>query len=200
MTGTDRIKAKIIEDARKTADENLSKARQEAEGIIAEAEKKAREEAEKAKLAAQAEAESLKKRTAAIYSLEERKRMLKVRQDMVDAAFNAAFEKTLQLPAEEYGRFIKRLILESVREGEGEILFNETDRSRLGDKYVKAINKTLKAEGKSAVLTLSEHTIPNRGGFVLKYGDMEINSTLELIFDMMRPQLEAEVASILFKE
>jgi len=200
MTGIDRIKAKILDDARKVADENMSRAKQEAERIIAEAEKQAQEENEKARQAAEAEAAELKKRMAAVSSLEERKRMLKVRQDMVDAAFRAAFEKTLHLSTEEYGRFLKRFILESVREGEGEILFNESDRSRLGARFVEEINQTLKAKGKASILTLSGQTIPNRGGFVLKYGDMEINSTLELIFNMARPQLEAEVASILFKE
>lgn len=200
MTGIDRIKAKILDDARKAAEENISRAKQEAERIIAEAEKQVKEETEKVRQAAEAEAADLKKRMAAVSSLEERKRMLKVRQDMVDAAFRAAFEKTLHLPAEEYGRFLKRFILESVREGEGEILFNENDLSRLGARFVEEINQTLRAEGKAAVLTLSGQTIPNQGGFVLKYGDMEINSTLELIFNMARPQLEAEVASILFKE
>ena len=35
MTGIDRIKAKILDDARGIADENLNRARQEAERIIA---------------------------------------------------------------------------------------------------------------------------------------------------------------------
>jgi len=198
MTGIDRIKAKILDDAKEIAEENLNRARQEAERIIAEAKSKANEETKKAGQAAMAEAANLRKTADAVSSLEERKRMLKVRQDMVDAAFRAAFEKTLKLPAEEYGGIIRRFILESARDGEGEILFNETDRSRLGEKYLKEINEVLKAEGRKAVLRLSGQTIPNRGGFVLKYGDLEINCTLEIIFNMLRPRLEAEVASILF--
>jgi len=198
MTGIDRIKAKILDDARAIARENLDRARQEAERIIAEAREKAKEEAEKARQAAIAEAANLKKTIDAVSSLEERKRMLKVRQDMVDAAFKAAFEKTLRLPAEEYGSLMRRFILESVRDGEGEILFNEADRKRLGEKYVEDINKALKAECRTSVLKLSGQTIPNQGGFVLRYGEMEINCTLELIFSMLRPRLEAEVASILF--
>lgn len=199
MTGIDRIKAKILDDARGIADENLNRARQEAERIIAEAQKQALQETENTKQAATAEAENIRKTMDAVSSLEERKRMLKVRQEMVEAAFEAAFEETLKLPVDEYGRLIKGFILESVREGEGEILFNEADRSRLGLQYVEEINTSLRAEGKTSVLRLSGNTIPSRGGFVLKYGDMEINSTLEIIFSMLRPQLEAEVASILFK-
>ena len=69
--------------------------------------------------------------------------MLKVRQEMVEAAFEAAFEETLKLPVDEYGRLIKGFILESVREGEGEILFNEADMSRLGLQYFEEINTTI---------------------------------------------------------
>lgn len=199
MTGTDRIKAKILEDSKKIADENLSKARQEAQRLVTEAQKEALVRTEKARQAALDEASNLKKRMIAVASLEERKRMLKVRQSMVNAAFKTAFEKVVKLPVEEYGQFLKGIIIDSVRKGEGEILFNETDQSRLGSQYIEEINKMLKAEGKASELRLSKDTIPNRGGFVLKYGEMEINCTLEIMFDMNIPKLEAEVASILFK-
>ena len=33
----------------------------------------------------------------------------------------------------------------------------------------------------------------------MRYGEMEINCTLEIIFSLLRPRLEAEVASILFE-
>ena len=160
MTGIDRIKAKILDDARGIADENLNRARQEAERIIAEAQKQALQETENTKQAATAEAENIRKTMDAVSSLEERKRMLKVRQEMVEAAFEAAFEETLKLPVDEYGRLIKGFILESVREGEGEILFNEADRSRLGLQYVEEINTSLRAEGKTSVLRFSGNTIP----------------------------------------
>ena len=61
MTGIDRIKTKILDDAKEIAEENLNRARQEAERIIAEARGKAREEAGKARQAAKAEAANLKK-------------------------------------------------------------------------------------------------------------------------------------------
>lgn len=198
MAGIERIKNKILDDARKTADETLSRARREAEQIIQDARLKAEEEAEKARQAAMVEAEDMRKSMEAVSSLEKRKRMLKVRQDMVDRAFAEAFEKILNLPVDEYGSFMKRLILESACEGEGEILFNETDRARLGERFVRDVNRTLRSEGRKSVLRLSDETIPNKGGFVLRYGEMEINSTLEIIFSTSRPRLETEVASILF--
>ena len=71
MTGIDRIKAKILDDARGIADENLNRARQEAERIIAEAQKQALQETENTKQAATAEAENIRKTMDAVSSLEE---------------------------------------------------------------------------------------------------------------------------------
>ena len=199
MTGTDRIKAKIMEEAKKGAEQNLSEAERETQGLVAAAEKDAQERIAKSRATAEGEAANLKKRMQAVANLEERKRMLKVRQDMVDAAFKAALQKTVDLPDKEYGDLLAGFIINSVRVGECEILFNEVDKGRLGIKYVKKINDTLKSMGKASVLKLSANTVRSKGGFTLKYGDMEINSTLEIILSQLRPKLEAEVAGILFK-
>ena len=71
MTGIDRIKAKILDDARGIADENLNRARQEAERIVAEAQKQALQETENTKQAATAEAENIRKTMDSVFSLEE---------------------------------------------------------------------------------------------------------------------------------
>lgn len=199
MSGTDRIKAKILEDAKNNTEQNLSEARSEAQSLISAAEKDALARLAKAKATAEEDAANLKKRMQAVASLEERKRMLKVRQDMVGAAFEAAVEKTVGLPEKEYGNLLMGFILKSVRDGECEILFNEADKARLGAKYVQKINDTLKSMGKASSLKLSPDTVRSRGGFILKYGEMEINSTLEIILSILRPKIEVEVAAVLFK-
>lgn len=45
---------------------------------------------------------------------------------------------------------------------------------------------------------MSEDSIETAGGFILRYNAMEINNTFEVIFEMIKPQLENEVAKILF--
>lgn len=70
MAGIERIKTKILDDARKTADETLSRARREAEQIIQDARLKAEKETEKARQAAMVEAEDMRKSVEAVSSLE----------------------------------------------------------------------------------------------------------------------------------
>jgi V/A-type H+-transporting ATPase subunit E len=199
MTGTDRIINRIMEEAKNAAERNLADARKEAQSLIAAAEKEAAEKIASARAAAEAEAADLKRRMHAVANLEERKRMLKVRQDMVDAAFEAALEKAVRLPDKDYGELLKGFILNSVRDGECEILFNEADKKRLGEKFVKEVNQTLKGMGRTSALKLSADALNSRGGFILRYGNMEINSTLEIVMSLLRPRLEAEVAEMLFK-
>ena len=45
---------------------------------------------------------------------------------------------------------------------------------------------------------MSQDSIKTAGGFVLRYEDMEINSTFEVIFEIMRSRLENDVVKILF--
>lgn len=186
-------------DAKEKAGKALEAARNEARKIIAEAEKDAADRAESARQSAEAEADSLKKRMLSVANLEDRKRMLKVRQDMVDAAFESALEKVVNLPDDEYGNLLQGFILNSVREGEGEISLNRADKYRLGEKFVKKVNDKLKSIGKASSLKLSSGEIGSKGGYILKYGNMEINGTIEIIIGMLRPKLESEVAAILFE-
>lgn len=199
MTGTDRIKEKIMEDARKTAEQILSDARSEAQEIISAAEKEALVAITRVKDSAEEEGVNQKKRMFAIASLEERKNALKARQDMVDRAFAEAMNKLVTLPDKEYSTVLKHYIIQSVREGVGEFLLNEADKKRLGEAFVTELNEALKKAGKNASLTLAKDVIRAKGGFILRYGEMEINSTLEIMMSQLRPQLEVQVANILFK-
>lgn len=199
MTGTDRIKEKIMEDARKTAEQILSDARSEAQEIISAAEKEALVAITRVKDSAEEEGVNQKKRMFAIASLEERKNALKARQDMVDRAFAEAMRRLNSLSDKEYGAFLSAYIIQSVREGVGELLLNEADKKRLGEAFVTELNEALKKAGKNASLTLAKDVIRAKGGFILRYGEMEINSTLEIMMSQLRPQLEVQVANILFK-
>jgi V/A-type H+-transporting ATPase subunit E len=70
----------------------------------------------------------------------------------------------------------------------------------LGEGFLSEINQKLKAKGISAELSLAKDSLSASGGFILRYGDLEINCTLEIILKMQRPNMESEVARILFNE
>ena len=200
MNGAEKIKERILEDARSLHDKILEEANAQARSIIAEAEKEAFQKLTLISEKAREEAGLIKQRYKAAESMEERKNMLKVRQECIDEAFDAALRKLSDMPDDKYKRFIEGIILNTAKNEDGFIVFNERDKKRLGEKFISEINQKLKVKGMSAVLRMEKDSLDASGGFILRYGELEINCTLEIILDMQRPNMETEVAKILFNE
>lgn len=198
MNGAEKIKERILADARALSEKILEDAEREAQSIIGSAEREAFKRVTIMTEKAKEEAIHIKQRLMAVSGLENRKRALKAKQDCVDEAFDMALSRLANLPDEKYSRFLEEILINAVKDGEGEIIFNTRDNERLGQKFVKSINERLKKLGGKASLTLAKETLKSYGGFVLKYGDMELNCTLEILLAMERPVLESEVAAILF--
>jgi V/A-type H+-transporting ATPase subunit E len=198
MTGTEKIKAKILEDAKNKAFEIEEQARQEARSITDQALKEA--EIKKAEILKKAEAEGQEvyRRLISVAGLEARKEILKAKQDMVEEAFAKAVEKITGLPDTDYQKMLEEMVAGAASDGTGEILLSERDIKRVDKNFADNINRHVKTAGKNGELVLSNENIQTAGGFVLRYGDMEINGTFEIVFDMLRPQIENDVVNILF--
>lgn len=198
MTGTEIIKSKILEDARAKAAQTEEQARQEARKIIDQAQEEAAQKKAEILKKAEADGGEVYRRHLSVAGLEGRKAILQAKQDMVEAAFKAALERVSNLPDREYQKLIEDMVVHAATKGSGEILLSEKDRSRMNNELMSNINKRLKDAGTDGALVLSEESIRAAGGFILRSGDMEINSTLEILFEMLRPKLENEVVKILF--
>lgn len=198
MTGTERIKNKILEDAHAKAADIELQAKREAEEIMDSALKEAAKRKEA--LLSKAEEEGLEeyRRLVSMAGLEGRREVLKVKQEMVESAFKKAMEKIVKMPDTEYQKFLEEMAVSAATKGTGEIVLAEKDKKRIDRKFIDNINRRLEQAGKSASITLSKDSIRASGGFVLKSGDIEVNSTLEIIFEMIKPVCESEVVKILF--
>ncbi len=198
MTGTEKIKTKILEDAAATAAALEEQAKQEAAAILAEASETARKKNEEIISKAEAEGTEVYRRMMAVAGLDGRKELLRAKQDMVDTAFRKAMDEVIQLPDMEYQKLIEKMITSAALNGDGEILMSEADIRRMDTQFLSNIRNQLDSIGKTGRLTLSTEGITTKGGFILRYGDMEINSTFEILFGILRPQLEQEVVKLLF--
>lgn len=198
MTGTERIKNKILEDAKAKAQAILEQANREAEVILAEAFKTAEKNTADALKLAEAEGAEVHRRLIAVAGLEGRKEILRAKQEVVDNAFKQAMNKISNLPDAEYQELLENMIVDAASSGNGEILLSQKDSGRVDSRFTDNINRKLKDSGKTGGLILAKEMISTAGGFVLRYGDMEINGTLEILFGMLRPQLESEVVKTLF--
>jgi V/A-type H+-transporting ATPase subunit E len=198
MTGIDRIKSKIIEDAAVLAAQAEEQARTEAGEIIKQASDTAAKK--KAELLEKARSDSaeLHRRLVAQAGLEGGKEVLRTKQSLIDEAFQKALEKLCGIPDHEYQKLLEKMIVDAAGKEGGEILLSEKDMKRIDGNFLDNINRCLAGLGKGGQLTLSGQTANTAGGFVLKSGEMEINSTFEIVFGMLRTELEGEVVRILF--
>lgn len=198
MTGTEKIKSKIMEDANAKALQIEEQAKAEAADIVNRALREA--ELKEAEVLKKAEADGMSayKRMLAVAELEGRKSILGAKQEMISLAFKTAMEKLCSLPDSEYQRLIEDMAIKSAITGDGEILLSEKDAKRMDAGFIENVNRRLKEAGKGGKLSLSKQAIRTAGGFILKYGEMEINGTFEILFGAIRPELEQEVVKVLF--
>ena len=190
----DNITSRILSDAENNADSSLMNAENTKQEII----NKARSEAEviiktEAERAAK-DAVDLKNRRVSAAELQGRKMLLSAKQEAIKKSFNAAIDKLKVMPEEKYLSFLAQEIVK-IPNCEGYLVLNAKDRENIGERLIKAVNEKLQAKK----VALSNETVQASGGFVLKKGNVAINSTFETILDSMKDELTSKIANALFK-
>lgn len=200
MEGVQRIRQRILEDAREQANSIIAECQKQADEIIAQA----RKDAEKLKQSLiqkyTEQGEEVKKRTKSMAELEMRKEILAVKQKMVDAAFAQALGRMKGLQGQEYEKMLEGMLIRASQVGDEEIVLSPEDRKKFTPELLERVNKALKAAGKKGQLKLSSETRSMQGGFVLKGDGMEINNSFEAILRMARDEIEPQIVELLFGE
>lgn len=198
MSGINKIKERILEEARLQAEETTKRAEKEASEILdsakKDAEKKKNQIIEKAKL----EAVEVKKRLKAVAELEARKQKLQAKQEVVEEAFKNTIKKLNTMPNDEYVSIITDLIVSSAQNGNEEIILSDKDKKSIPSDFEEKINQKLSSRGNAGKVTLSKETRDINGGFILKLDNIEINNSFDAIIRMKRNEIEADVINSLF--
>ena len=194
MKGTEKIIAHIQADAKAQADAILKEADEKCASIRTDYEKQAKEAyAERIRAGVKANQDRLDSMDR-LAKMEGRKTILALKQEMVAESFDLAVDKLVKLPEAEYIALLAKLAAKASVTGDEEIVLNARDRKAIGTKVVEAANKALSG-GK---LTLSEKTGDFKGGLILRRGNIEANCTTELLVDLCRDEMAAELAGVLF--
>ena len=194
MKGTEKIIAHIGADAKAQADAILAQAEAKCAGIREGYEQQAKQAyAERIRAGVKANQDRLDSMER-LAKMEGRKAVLALKQDMVAESFDRACDQLVNLPAAEYGTFLAKLAVKASVTHDEEVVLNARDRKALGDMVIEAANKAL-GGGK---LTLSKETGDFKGGLILRRGSIEANCTAELLVDLCREEMAAELAGVLF--
>ena len=196
MTGLEKMKSQILDEANRSAGEILEQAKKEADAVMAEARKNAEAECQRISEKSEADAESLKGRAESSCDLQKRKAVLKAKQEVISEILKRAYKKMLASDTETYFDIIRKMLNKYVLPEEGEICFSSDDKKRMPDGFEKEIAAIAAAKGGKLIVSKEERNI--QGGFVLIYGGIEENCTFKAIFDSRRGELSDKVHALLF--
>ncbi len=195
MTGLDRIVSKIEDEGRQHADAILSEAKAEAERILAEARERAAKKA--VALLEKTKDEAARKVSVAKSSAESitRKRYLEIRNAVMNDVISAAYEEIEQMSDADYFDLLFALCVKNIEKSECVLYLNDRDLARCPADFEDRINQTVY---ETSAVQVAKEPKPIENGFVLVYGDMEVNCTLRAIFDASMDLLKDRLSPMLF--
>jgi V/A-type H+-transporting ATPase subunit E len=198
MTGIDKITAHIEADAQAEAKAVLDDAYAKAKESIAEYDRLAHEEYVRIIQEGVKDCEDKVQRMQRLANMEAKKAVLAVKQDIINKAFVAAQDKIVNLPEDEYVEFLAKLASLSAKTGQEEIILNQRDKEKYGPRVVIAANEKVADKGLVGNLQLSNDVGGFAGGLILRQGSIEINSTIEILIELCRDEMSAQLAEVLF--
>ncbi len=195
MTGLDKITQKIAEESRIKVDSILAQAQRNAAQILADGRTEADEKAGRIIADANAEANRITSAAKAKAESVTRTKYLEVKNAVVNDVIAAAFEAVEKMDDETYFALLHKLCVKNIEKGECELFLNARDLKRLPADFEDGINSAVYETG---AVHIAKQPRPIENGFVLVYGDMEVNCTLRAVFDASMDQLKDLLSPMLF--
>lgn len=221
INGLNKITDKIIAEAREKANRILTEAGQDSERIRKDYEAQAQTLRDRLSAEARQKANDYAARMKSTASMEQRNIVQQRKSDLIDEVFTEAFEWVRRRNTQDYTELVVGLLASAmleVRDTEDrnrtlygdeeetapeayEILLNRKDRNVIGEAVAEALRKRLfgkLSEDRLNKIKLSKQTVDIDGGAVLRYGDIESNCSLGMLFSQLRRELETDVSRVLF--
>ena len=190
MTSSEKILAGIAEESKAQADKINSDAEKQAADIIAAAREEAESEAEKIKAEAEKKAELIINSGKSSAELLKRDTALNCRRGLIEKALITVADTVNAYGDKDYFDFLLTLIKKEKLNGKGEVYLSVKDKAR--------DTASFKSELEALGFTLSDNFADINGGFILKYGDIQINSELSALIHEKRDVLTDELNKALF--
>lgn len=184
--------------------EIIEKAQKQAAGLVSDADVERTEMLERVKAEeerkqneaiknAEASAEAILARRKTLCGLEARKIELAAKQQAIDAAFEEAVKKILNMTDPVYRELLEDWIVRFADDGD-RVIVAERDAKRIHEEWLNGVSKKC---GKH--LTLSEERHNGKGGVILSGRSCDKNLTLETMLGVLRESALPSVAKRLFR-
>lgn len=198
MTGLDKIKNQILEEARQKADEKKLEAQKKADEILKGAKDQAGRMAEAASAQRQEEEQRHNDRVKSSCDLKRRTMLLEARQRLITQTLDRAYETLLDAPEERYFSLMEKILRQAVQKGEGKMYLSEKDLRRMPEDFEQKVMQIAQDAGGS--LVIEKEPVVIDGGFILTYGGIEENCTWKALFGSNREKLSDLVYGYLWRK
>lgn len=190
MTSSEKILAGIAEESKAQAEKITAEAEKQAAEITAAAREEAESEAEKIRAEAEKKAELIINSGKSSAELLKRDTALNCRRGLIEKALITVADTVNAYSDKDYFDFLLTLIKKEKLNGKGEVYLSVKDKAR----DIAAFKSELSALD----ITLSDTFADINGGFILKYGDIQINGELSALIHEKRDVLTDELNKALF--
>lgn len=190
MTSSEKILAGIAEESKAQADKINSDAEKQAAEITAAAKAEAETDAEKIRADAEKKAELIINSGKSSAELLKRDTALNCRRGLIEKALITVADTVNAYSDKDYFDFLLTLIKKEKLNGKGEVYLSVKDKAR--------DTASFKSELEALGFTLSDNFADINGGFILKYGDIQINGELSALIHEKRDVLTDELNKALF--
>ncbi len=188
---------RILEAARKEAEEIKAHSREEAQRLAAEYRQATAEKVDAIREEYRRRGQEEANRIIREAEMDAKLRLLHAKQELIHDAFVEALSALANLPAEEKSRLYQDLLLAAVEDGEETIAVSAGEKE-LWTKVIAQVNQELARKGRPGSLKLRVEPVAIRGGFLLFSSTYEVNASLESILSDLEERYFPEVAGILF--
>lgn len=190
MTSSEKILAGIAEESKAQAEKITAEAEKQAAEITAAAREEAESEAEKIRAEAEKKAELIINSGKSSAELLKRDTALNCRRGLIEKALITVADTVNAYSDKDYFDFLLTLIKKEKLNGKGEVYLSIKDKAR--------DTASFKSELEALGFTLSDNFADINGGFILKYGDIQINGELSALIHEKRDVLTDELNKALF--
>lgn len=195
MTGLETILQQIADDAKAEAEELLQTAKAEQEKLLTEAKAKASETEQAAIAQGEEQAKQIRERAESAAQMQRRNAILACKQELIGETIASVKRELANAPDEKYFAVLVALAKRFAAEGKAELQMNQRDLERMPADFAEQ----LKAAAPQTEFTVSKTPIDIKDGFLLVYGGIDINCTLDAVFDGAQADLSDAVSRTLWR-
>ena len=198
MTGLDKMKSQILDEAKAAAEGKIAEAKAQAEETIRNAKEDAAKQTESILHKSKNDVSNYQERLESSIDLQKRTKILAAKQEVIAEVLEKARAKVEAMEAGEYFSMLLKMVEKYALAQYGVICLCEADLASLPEGFEAEVSRIAKEKGGSLKLSGEGKQIKN--GFILVYGGVEENCTINAMFDAKKDELSDIVHRLVFSQ